>query len=231
IDPSGRWLFVRGATSSILVVDLASRTVVTHLEIRAKEVRGIAADASRVAITDGRSIRIWQLGSWSPIGELVGHRSAVAELWFLVDGRLVSTASDTVLVWGRDGQLRGRLADGERVFDVAASADGTFIATTSNDGAVRIWDAAKYRRLLVLPGHRLPAFDVHVTHDSASVLSAGSDGRLVTWELDHPRRSLSALADVVRCRVPLRLEGDVALPRDLDFDDPSCGAQRRTINP
>jgi len=26
----------------------------------------------------------------------------------------------------------------------------------------------------------------------------------------------------VRCRVPLRLEGDVALPRDLDFDDPKC---------
>lgn len=225
IDPSGRWLFVRGATSSILVIDLESRTAVKHLAIRDSKVRGIAADASRVAITDGRSIRLWQLGSWDPVGELVGHRSAVAELWFLVDGRLVSTASDTVLVWGADGQLCGRLAGGERVFDVSASADGAFIATTSNDGAVRIWDAARYRRLLVLPGHRLPAHDVHVTHDSASVLSAGSDGRLVTWEIDHRSRSLSTLAEIVRCRVPLRLEGDVALPRDLDFDDPTCESQ------
>jgi len=71
-----------------------------------------------------------------------------------LDITVVKGSGDEIVQWGRDGQLRARLADGERVFDVSASPDGTFIATTSNDGAVRIWDAAKYRRLLVLPGHR-----------------------------------------------------------------------------
>lgn len=225
IDPSGRWLFVRGATASILVIDLALREPATHLTIRSNDVRAIAADASRVAITDGVAIRLWQLGTWQPAGELVGHRSTVEGLWFLADGRLVSTANDTALVWGIDGRLQGRFADGERVFDAVASPDGAFIATSGNDGAIRIWDAHTYRRLLVLPSHRLPVFHLRVTHDSASVLSAGSDGLLVKRQLDHQGWSLSALAEIVRCRVPLRLEGDLALPRDLDFGDPTCGAQ------
>lgn len=94
-------------------------------------------------------------------------------------------------------------------------------------GAVRIWDAATYHRLLVLPSHRLPAFNIELTHDGAFALSAGSDGRLVTWQLDRRSRSQAALAAIVRCRVPLRLEDDVALPRDLEFGDPTCAPPPR----
>jgi WD40 repeat protein len=224
IDPSGRWLFVRGVTTSVLVIDLALRRPATHLTIRNNDVRAIAADASRVAITDGRTIRLWELGTWQPAGEFVAHRSTVEDLWFLADGRLVSAANDTVLVWGVDGRLQGRFADGERVFDVAASPDGAFIATSCNDGAIRIWDAQTYRRLLVLPSHHLPVFNVSITHDSAAVLSAGSDGLLVRRELDHQARAFTALAEIVRCRVPLRLEGELALPHELDFADPTCGS-------
>jgi WD40 repeat protein/serine/threonine protein kinase len=222
MDPSGRWLIVRGATSSILVIDLASRTPATRLAITDHQALGVAADTTRVAITDGRSIRLWQLGSWIPLGELVGHRSVVADVWFLADGRMASIADDTALVWGRDGRVRGRIADGERPYDVAESADGSFLATVGTDGALRIWDAVTYRRLLVLPGHRQPAFQVRLTREGA--LSAGSDGRLVTWELARHHRSPAAIADIVRCRVPLRLDGDTVLPRDIDFDDPICTA-------
>jgi WD40 repeat protein len=225
IDAGGRWLFVSGVTSSLQVVDLAARRTTTHLAIRDWHAVAVAADASRVAIGDDQSIRLWRLGTWEPAGELVGHRNQVSDLWFLSDGRLVSLADDTALVWGRDHRLRGRLADGERVYYVAAPGDATFIATIGSEGAIKIWDGATYHKLLVLPSHRLPSLAIQVTHDGASVLSAGRDGRFVTWQLDHPTRSPSALADIVRCRVPLRLEGDVALPRDLDFDDPTCAAR------
>jgi WD40 repeat protein len=109
------------------------------------------------------------------------------------------------------------------VVGLAASADGALIATASNDGVVRIWDAASHRRLLVLPGHRMPTFVVQIAPDGSTVVSGGRDGRLVRWQLDRRPRPAAALADLVRCRVPLRLDGDAALPRELDFDDPSCG--------
>jgi WD40 repeat protein len=223
-DPGGRWLFVCGATSSLLVIDLASRTAATRLAIRDWDVTAVAADATRVAVGDDQSIRLWRLGTWEPLGELVGHRNQVSYLWFLPDGRLVSLANDTALVWGRDNQLRARLTDGERVYSATASTDATFIATIGSEGAVKIWDGATYHKLLALPSHRLPSLFVQVTHDGATVLSAGRDGRFVTWDLDHPTRSPAALADIARCRVPLRLAGDVALPRDLDFDDATCAA-------
>jgi WD40 repeat protein len=85
-----------------------------------------------------------------------------------------------------------------------------------------VWDAASSRLLVQTPVHRLPAGAVQLTHDGAAVISGGNDGRLAIWDLSQRTRSAAELADIVRCRVPLRLDGDVALPRDLDFDDPKC---------
>jgi hypothetical protein len=68
----------------------------------------------------------------------------------------------------------------------------------------------------------LPARVLQLTHDGAATISGGDDGRLVTWQLTRRPRSTFELARIVRCRVPLRLAGDIALPRDLDFDDPTC---------
>jgi WD40 repeat protein/serine/threonine protein kinase len=222
LDPTGRWLFVRGKTSSVLVVDVAARAPLVHLAIRDHQVLAIAADAARVAVSDGTAIRLWQLGTWIPLGELTGHKSLVTGVWFLGDGRLISAAADATLAWTGDGRLSAKLADTNHVFALATSADGALFAATGSDGAIRIWDAATYRMLLLLPGHRLPAFALKLSHDGASVISGGNDGSLVTWDLAHRTRSTAELADIVRCRVPLRLDGDVALPRDLEFDDPTC---------
>ena len=222
LDPTGRWLFVGGNTSSILVIDVAARAALVHLGIRDRRPRGLAADGSRIAITDGSMIRWWRLGTWAPLGQLSGHKSVVTDVWFLGDGRLVSASSDGALVWARDTQLSAKLADTNHVFGLATSPDGTLFATTGSDGAIRVWDAANYRILLRLPGHRLPALTLRITHDGTAAISGGNDGRLVTWDLTRRTRSASQLADIVRCRVPLQLDGDVALPRDLDFDDPTC---------
>jgi WD40 repeat protein len=98
------------------------------------------------------------------------------------------------------------------------------LATSGTDGEIRIWDAVRDHLLLQLPAHRLPTTALAFTHDGMAVISAGNDGRLVAWDLTRRERSAAELAEIVRCRVPLRLEGDAALPRDLDFDDPACKA-------
>jgi WD40 repeat protein/serine/threonine protein kinase len=222
VDPSGRWLFVAGRASTILVVDLAAGAPAARLAIRETLVRGLATSDSRVAIADGASIRLWQLGTWAPLGTLTGHKNLVAGLWLLPDGRLVSAAADATLVWDRDGRLAGKLADPSMTYALAASPDGALLATTRPDGAILIWDAATSHLLVQLPAHRLPAMALQFSHDGTAVISGGNDGRLVTWDLSRRSYSPSELAEIVRCRVPLRLDGDVALPRDLEFDDPAC---------
>ncbi|TMQ23312.1 MAG: hypothetical protein E6J90_10805 [Deltaproteobacteria bacterium] len=222
LDPSGRWLFVRGTASSVLVIDVAARVALVRLEVRDRQVRSLATDGMRVAISDGAAIRLWQLGTWAPLAPLVGHRSPVTAVWFGSGGGLMSASPDATLVWGRDARLVAKLADTNAVLALAMSPDGSLFATTGGDGELRIWDAASYRLLLRLPGHRLPAFTLRLTHDGTAAISGGNDGRLVTWNLARRTRSASELAEIVRCRIPLRLEGDVALPRDLDFGDPTC---------
>jgi WD40 repeat protein len=222
LDPAGRWLFVRGETSSVLVIDTVARAACTRLVVEDRRVNAIAADVTRVAVSDGTAIRVWRLGSWAPLGALLGHKDEVDALWFAAGGRLISASSEATLVWRRDRQLAAKLADSNRTFALAESSDGTLFATTSSDGALRLWDAASNRLLLQLPGHRLPALALQLTHDGARAISGGNDGRLVVWDLARRTRTASELMQIVRCRIPLRLEGDVALPRDLDFGDPIC---------
>ncbi|HEY0988351.1 MAG TPA: WD40 repeat domain-containing protein, partial [Kofleriaceae bacterium] len=223
-DPSGRWLFAASGAGSVLVIDAAARAPAVRLAVGAQQWQSMATDGWRIAIGDGAAIRLYQLGTWAPLGTLTGHKGPVASVWFLSDGRLVSAAADATLVWGRDIRLSEKLGDTNRVLALATAPDGTVFATTAGDGMVRIWDAATYRLLLQLPGHRLPALALQLTHDGTAAISGGNDGRLATWDLTRRPHTPAELADIVRCRVPLRLEGDVALPRDLDFDDPRCRA-------
>ncbi|HZJ67464.1 MAG TPA: hypothetical protein VFD36_28345, partial [Kofleriaceae bacterium] len=222
LDPDGRWLFVRGATTSLLVIDVAARAAATRLAIVDRRVHSIVADAARVAITDGAAIRMWRLGTWVPLDTLAGHKAEVTGLWFGSAGRLVSASGDATLVWGADARIAGKLADNNLVFALAPTPDGALFATTGTDGEIRIWDSASSHLLLQLPAHRLPAFTLRLTHDGTTAISGGDDGRLVTWDLTRRARSAAELAEIVRCRVPLRLEGNVALPRDLDYSDPTC---------
>jgi WD40 repeat protein len=222
LDPDGRWLFVRGSTTSLLVIDVAARAAATRLAIDDRRVHSIAADAERVAITDGAAIRMWRLGTWAPLDTLAGHKAEVTGLWFGSAGRLVSASGDATLVWGADARVAGKLADNNLVFALAPTPDGALLATTGTDGEIRIWDSASSHLLLQLPAHRLPAFTLRLTHDGTAAISGGDDGRLVTWDLTRRARSAAELAEIVRCRVPLRLEGNVALPRDLDYSDPTC---------
>jgi WD40 repeat protein len=220
IDPTGRWLFASDATSSVLVIDAVTRAPIARLEVGDKQIMGLATNDSCVAITDGATVRRWRLGTWAPMATLVGHKGAVWDVWFLPDGRLVSTAFDGTLVWGSDASLLKKLTD--TTFALATTPDRTLFATTGSNGTIRVWDAITYRLLLQRPGRGLPAYTLQLTHDGSTAISGGDDGRLVTWQLTRTPRSAFELARIVRCRVPLRLDGDVVLPRDLDFDDLEC---------
>jgi WD40 repeat protein len=212
--------FADRSTRAVPVIDLASHAIVAQL--RGEHAPHAATmSATQIATADGSAIRLWERGTWRAIGTLEGHRGEVSALGFLPDGRLVSGADDhRALVWG-DGRLLAALAsNGNRVYGIATAADGATFATSSLDGAVRVWDAATYQPLLVQPSHRGAAYAVAYAADG--VISGGADGRVARWELPHPRRSLAELDRVVRCRVPFQLEHDTLLPRELDYDDATC---------
>jgi WD40 repeat protein len=183
-----------------------------------------AIDGRRIAVADGAQIRIWELGTWRLIATLSGHASNCHQIIFLSDGRIVSAGNDLrVLVWSPDYALLAALpTTGIRVNNLAATHDGALLVTDGADGAARLWDTSTYRELLRLPSHHQALERVRLTPDDQHLLTGGADGRVVTWDLRRAVRSQDEIDRLVRCRVPLRLDGDLALPRELDLHDPAC---------
>jgi WD40 repeat protein len=225
LDPQGRWLVASPDLTEPgehAIVDLSSRRVATRLAGGARNL--IVFGRDRLALGRGATIELVELGTWKSLGQLAGHQGIVEGVWFLPDGRLLSSGIDAKLVaWSREGRLLQTLANhGDVVLEVATSPDGTLVAAIGYEGTLRVFDAATLNRLLALPAHRGFSAHLQFTRDGSRVMSAGNDGRLVSWDLRHPTRSLDDLATLVRCRVPLALDGDTAVPRKLDLDDPTC---------
>ncbi|HEY5938325.1 MAG TPA: WD40 repeat domain-containing protein, partial [Kofleriaceae bacterium] len=223
LDPTGRWLAASpdfSETGEHAIIDVISRRIATKLAAEARNL--VAFGRDRLALGRGPTIELFELGTWKPLGQLAGHQGNVEGLWFLPDGRLLSAGDDArLLAWSRDGR-QTVVNSGDVILDVTTSPDGALVAAIGYEGTLRVFEAATLGRLLALPAHRGFSAHLRFTRDGSRVLSAGNDGRLVSWDLQHPTRSLDELATLVRCRVPLALDGDVAVPRKLDLDDPGC---------
>jgi WD40 repeat protein/serine/threonine protein kinase len=226
-DPSGRWLTVPARwgepAAGTTIIDLATRAIAARLPSKRLGAT-TSIDDHRLATTDGNDVQIWELGTWRSLARLVGHTSTCYAMQLLPDGRVVTVGNDLrVLVWSADYTLRASLPlAGVRVFDIDATADGALLVTDGSDGTARIWDLASYRELLALPSHHQALEHARLTPDGQQLLTGGADGRVVTWTLARPARTAAELARLVRCRVPLQLDGDVALPRALALGDPTC---------
>ncbi len=86
----------------------------------------------------------------------------------------------SLTLWGHDGAVNG----------VAFSPRGDRLASASDDGTVKIWDAAG-KEVRTLRGHRGRALAVVFSHDGARVASAGEDGTVRLWDADTGRARLT----------------------------------------
>ncbi|MGI5518489.1 NB-ARC domain-containing protein [Streptomyces sp. CA-106131] len=65
---------------------------------------------------------------------------------------------------------------------VAISPDGTWLATTSKDGTVRMWDTATGRMTRTLTGHTRAVGAVAISPDGTWLATAGEDRKVRVWD-------------------------------------------------
>ena len=154
------------------------------------EVRHVvfSPDGRWLAAVGGVGVHVWEwrIGDEVAAGS-VGHRGAIVQL-ATVPGGLIATAGDDHIVrlWAAaTGAERRRLQHGHWVRAIAVSPDGQFLASSSLDNSVRLWELSSGKDVFKLPGHGLHGGHraVRFTPDGRRFLSFGDDRYLRIWDV------------------------------------------------
>ncbi len=92
---------------------------------------------------------------------------------------VVTVAPETVETWQLQSTLAGHTS---AVWSMAWSPDGSQFASASDDGAVRVWDAATGEELAVLEGHTASVYSVAWPPDGAQLASGAADATVRVWD-------------------------------------------------
>lgn len=140
---------------------------------------------------DGRTA-LWQAPAGKPLADLLAiEEGRVEPVVFHPDSGFVAGAAPggVAKIWRTpEGREEAALADGDAaIADLAWSPDGTLLAVSTTDGAIRLWDwrARTIRGRFVQPkGALMLAFD-----PSGRTLAAGSSDRSITiWSIASGQR-------------------------------------------
>jgi WD40 repeat protein/serine/threonine protein kinase len=140
-----------------------------------------ASHDGKLKLWDLRTLRL--VNTLDP-GDGPEQRRDINDVVVLPDGRHAVTASFAgyVGLWDLDGGLEYRFTGHNGpVWRVAASADGTMVASAGKDGTTRVWNVAGRAAVAVLHGHTDQVMDVDFSPDRAVVVSGGTDRMLAVW--------------------------------------------------
>lgn len=164
-----------------------------------RQIRMPASAFFNVAAFSGDGTRI-VFGDWAKC----------ALLWRLADDRVLTLSGHTAPV---------RTA--------SFSHDGARVLTAGEDGVIKIWDAGN--------GDLLDSFAAHdgaiewdharFSPDDRGIVSSGSDGSTRLWTMPDETRDADAIAAILECRAPWRVDGVALVPRAIDVA--ACSAASR----
>jgi WD40 repeat protein len=146
-----------------------------------------------------RAVKLWDVETGKPLWELADvHKAVVLAAAFAPDGSFVTADKNGRLVrWGADGQSGPVVpAHTGAINGAAFSPDGKLLATTGDDGLVRLWHTADLDKAEVPPvwtveGHGNGALGVCFSPDGTRLATTGHDKAVRLWETATGREALA----------------------------------------
>jgi WD40 repeat protein/serine/threonine protein kinase len=188
------WNYLKRARSGYLPIICRAGMQVLDVKFSRPDGRLLAT-----AHPDGVAI-IWKASTGEEPRRLSGPGKDVRGAAFSPDGLQVALRRpDQTMIWNvRTGQLiESFQTDGDAGWGVEFSSDGQRLASASEDGSIRIWDASPItespaRELRTLTGHTEEVRAVVYSPDGKAIASTGDDMIIRLWDAES-RRSLPLL--------------------------------------
>jgi WD40 repeat protein len=195
--PDGKHLFSAGRDGLVCCWDVGTGKEVRRFDGHRGAVRGLSlSDDGKTLATCGEdgSLRLWDAATGREFRRIDVCPDGVSAVAFFPGGASVATAdpSGAVLQWDiRSGAKRrelrldgGKSASASRMWCLAWSRDGRYLASGGSDHWVRLWDARTGKQVRALGRHEDVVWSVAFSPDGKHVASAGRrDGLVHLWDV------------------------------------------------
>jgi|GEM_PF-1035790 len=143
-------------------------------------------DGQILAITNDKSIELWNITTNKLLNPLNGHSNKVNHLAFSPDGRTLASCSDdkTIKLWDMEtGRVRNTLSGHSReVIAVAFSPDGKTLASASHDRTVKLWCMDTFLEKNTLSGHSNGVLTLAFCPLGTTLATGGDDKSIILWD-------------------------------------------------
>ncbi|HWC95241.1 MAG TPA: caspase family protein [Candidatus Sulfopaludibacter sp.] len=224
----GRWVAIGWADGTVQVTDCSTEPPV----VRARWKSGIGdmrtmamnADGTRIALSSGASIQLWETPAGRKIGEIQAEAAVTALSFHPADGWLAAgLANGSIAAWNADSLTLLRRIPAFRLppLSIAFSDSGSRMAAGFEQGAIAVWNQPFERiektwggrplstvpTLLLNSGHASTISSLAYSRDGKWLASLSrNDGKVLLW--DAAGRPLHSLPGSWRFAYDLAVSAD-----------------------
>jgi WD40 repeat protein len=175
----GRLALFSYARETTQVYDVAQARLVGSFEAYAQAM-ALSTNGTRLAMSDGDDVVLWNVDRGERIARLKGHTSSVVSLHFSPDDKWLASGSKDryVRMWSLEEPREPIIFDGHRdeVAAVAFSPDGQLLASGDLRGELKFWFLAEAAELISIEAS--PAIQQLLFSPSGDWLAVQSAGEL-----------------------------------------------------